>query len=164
MKKAANYKIREMMPKDNKAVAELIRYNLKNHGLDIPGTVYFDSVLDNLCVFYSNNEKRGYYVLVDENDQVMGGIGFAEFIPFKYCAELQKLYLADEVKGLGLGYKMISHVENKMTEKGYKASYLETHKNLKIAMHLYEKCGYKKIDRPKEVAHGAMTDFYYKNL
>ncbi len=164
MEKTTGFRIREMIPGDNIAVAELIRYNLKKHGLDIPGTVYFDSVLDNLCEFYFGNENRGYYVLVDENDCVMGGIGFAEFVPFKDCAELQKLYLADSVKGMGLGYKMISYVEGKMLEKGYKASYLETHNNLKAAMHIYEKSGYLKIERPKEVAHGAMTDFYYKKL
>ncbi|MBR2916823.1 MAG: N-acetyltransferase, partial [Clostridia bacterium] len=61
-----NYKIREMIPEDNSAMAELIRYNLKNHGLDIPGTVYFDEGLDNLYDFYSESNKRGYYVLVDE--------------------------------------------------------------------------------------------------
>ena len=164
MEKTTRFRIREMIPKDNLAVAELIRYNLKKHGLDIPGTVYFDSVLDNLCEFYSDNSMRGYFVLVDENDSVLGGIGFAEFLPFEDCAELQKLYLADAVKGMGLGYKMIKYVESMMIEKGYKASYLETHSNLKVAMHTYEKSGYKKIERPKEVAHGAMTDFYYKKL
>ncbi len=158
------YEIREMRPEDNSAVAVLIRDNLKKHGLDIPGTVYFDSGLDNLYEFYSNSRKRGYYVLTDSAEQVIGGIGFDEFTPFQDCAELQKLYLADSAKGFGLGYRLISFIENKMMETGYKAVYLETHNNLQAAIHIYEKSGYSKIKRPKEVLHGAMNNFYYKKL
>ena len=159
-----NLKIREILPKDNQALAELIRYNLKNHGLDIKGTVYFDEGLDRLSDFYIGSDTRGYFVLVDDADRVLGGIGFAEFPDFKGCAELQKLYLADEVKGKGYGYKLIEHVEKKMMEKGFTASYLETHENLKVALHTYEKSGYKQIERPKSVMHGAMTHFYFKEL
>ncbi len=159
-----SYKIREMVPEDNLAIAELIRYNLKKHGLDIPGTVYFDEGIDNLYDFYSESEKRGYYVLTDQEGTVVGGIGLAEISLFENCAELQKLYLSDSAKGKGWGYKMISFLEEKMIEKGYKASYLETHSNLKVAIHTYEKSGYKEIKRPKGVVHGAMNRFYYKNL
>ena len=159
-----DYKIREMHIKDNQAVAELVRVNLENNGLNIPGTAYFDSSLDNLYEFYSLKEGRGYYVLVDANDSVVGGIGFAEFEPFESCAELQKLYLADSAKGAGLGYKLVAFVEERMKEAGYKSSYLETHHNLQTAIHIYEKMGYSKIERPKEVAHGTMDHFYYKKL
>ena len=41
---------------------------------------------------------------------------------------------------------------------------LETHHNLQTAIHIYEKMGYSKIERPKEVAHGTMDHFYYKKL
>ncbi len=162
--KKINWKIRDMIPEDNRAVAELVRYNLKKHGLDIPGTVYFDSVVDNLYEYYSSSERRGYYVLVDDSDTVVGGIGLDDFPLFKDCAELQKLYLSDSVKGNGLGYVLIKHVESKMIEKGYKASYLETHDNLKAALHIYEKSEYSRIDKPKEVMHGAMNVFFYKSF
>ena len=164
MEKKINWKIRNMIPDDNKAVAYLVRYNLKKHGLDIPGTVYFDAVVDSLYEYYSSGKSRGYYVLVDDKDTVLGGIGLDEFPLFKNCAELQKLYLADSAKGNGLGYELIKHVEKKMLEKGYKASYLETHSNLEAAIHIYEKSGYSRIDKPKEVMHGAMNVFLYKSL
>lgn len=156
--------IRAMIPEDNRDMAVIVRYNLKNHGLDIPGTVYFDSGLDCLYDFYGETEGRGYYVLVDGEGCVVGGIGFAEFTPFPCCAELQKLYLADSVKGAGLGYMLINYIEDRMREAGYQASYLETHSNLSAALHIYEKSGYERIDRPKEVMHGAMDHFYYKKL
>lgn len=159
-----NYEIKEITPRHNSAMARIVRNNLKNHGLDIPGTAYFDASLDNLCEFYQEKEGRGYYVLTDENDNVLGGVGFAEFEGFDSCAEVQKLYLDDSVKGKGFSYKMMEYVENKMAEAGYKLSYLETHSNLKIAIYLYEKIGYEKIEKPEDVAHGAMDSFYIKKL
>ncbi len=161
---AKGYKIRPITPEDNADVAAIARYNLKNHGLDIPGTVYFDPALDYLCEFYSEMDGRGYYVLVDEENHVVGGIGFAEFPLFSGCAELQKLYLADSAKGFGLGYMLIRYIEDRMRDAGYQASYLETHGNLSAALHIYEKSGYERIDRPKDVMHGAMDHFYYKKL
>ncbi len=158
------YTIRGILPKDNSALAELIRYNLKNHALDIEGTVYFDPELNSLSEFYSNRGTRGYFILADSDDNVVGGIGFAEFPHFDDCAELQKLYLADSVKGFGLGYVLINYVEEKMAEAGFEFSYLETHENLKTAIHIYEKSGYARIERPESVAHGAMTHFYFKKI
>ena len=164
MKNTDAYIIREMTAGDNGVIAKIIRYNLKQHNLDIPGTAYFDSMLDSLYEYYSADEKRGYYVLTDADDNVVGGIGLDYCPLFDECAELQKLYLADSAKGYGLGYRLISYVEDKMKEKGYKASYLETHTNLSAAMHIYEKSGYCNIARPKEIVHSAMDNFYFKKL
>lgn len=159
-----NYEIKKITLIHNSAMAKIVRENLKNHGLDIPGTAYFDSSLDNLCGFYDAKGGRGYYVLTDEKENVLGGVGFAEFEAFDSCAELQKLYLDDSVKGKGFGYKLMEFIEEKIKEAGYKMSYLETHSNLKAAIHMYEKIGYKKIQKPREVAHGAMDSFYIKEL
>ena len=157
------YKYREMTEADNEAVAALVRDNLKQFGLDIPGTVYFDDGLDHLSEFYGNNERR-YFAVEDETGRVIGGIGFAGFEPMENTAELQKLYLNDSAKGFGLGYELIEFIEGKMRRAGYKQSYLETHDNLQAAIHIYEKCGYKEIDRPKEVVHSTMNRFYIKTL
>lgn len=54
--------------------------------------------------------------------------------------------------------------ENWAKEAGYKQLYLETHSNLKAAMSLYEKPGFKKIQRPETVLHGTMDHFYLKEL
>lgn len=156
--------LRKMLPRDNATMALLVRGNLKAHGLDIPGTVYFDPCVDDLCAAYSEHEKQGYYVLVDADDTVLGGIGFEETAVFPCCAELQKLYLADAVKGQGLGYVLVDFIEERMREAGFAASYLETHHNLQAAIHIYEKSGYEQIERPAAVVHGAMDRFYYKSL
>ncbi|SFA82904.1 putative acetyltransferase [Acetitomaculum ruminis DSM 5522] len=156
------YTLEKLTPKDDLALATLIRENLKKFELDIPGTVYFDSGLDRLSEFY-NSDKCQYYV-AKVDGKVIGGIGFAPLSFMEDTAELQKLYLADEAKGEGKGYKLISFIEKKMKESGFKRSYLETHDNLKAAIHIYEKSGYEEIERPKEVVHGTMNRFFMKSL
>ena len=152
-------------PQYDTAVAELVRRNLKAHQLDIPGTVYFDKNLYHLSEFYQAEPgKRIYYVLVDESDSVLGGVGLAEFEGIEDCAELQKLYLDDRVKGRGLGYDLIEKAETTARTLGYKRMYLETHNYLKTAIHLYEKCGYREIERPESVVHSTMNRFFLKEL
>lgn len=146
-------------------LANLIRTNLKAHRLDIPGTVYFDEGLEHLSDFYLPQPKKRFYaVLLNDSRQLIGGIGLAEFEGFDNCAELQKLYLDDSVKGQGIGYLMIKHIEDVARKLGYSQMYLETHTNLQAAIHIYEKSGYVQINPPDSVCHGAMNRFYLKQL
>ena len=71
-----HYRIIE--PKDNLILANIIRDNLKANKLDIPGTVYFDENLNNLSDFYLASPQRAYFIALDDNDNIIGGIGLAE--------------------------------------------------------------------------------------
>ena len=155
--------LRKITKEDDAAVAELVRGNLKKFGLDIPGTVYFDEGLDHLSDVYSGKDCA-YYVIDDKNGKLIGGVGFARLSFMKDTAELQKLYLDESMQGAGLGYEMLDFIETKMRKAGFKCSYLETHDNLKAAIHIYEKSGYILIDRPEEVVHSTMNRFYLKDL
>lgn len=155
---------REINKADDIALADIVRRNLKAHGLDIPGTVYFDDNLDHLSDFYLGDKARRYYFIAVEDDEVVGGVGLAEFEYFEDCAELQKLYLTDQVKGKGIGYQLIRMVEEKARELGYRKMYLETHTNLQAAIHIYKKCGYKEIEKPAGVVHATMNRFFIKEL
>lgn len=158
-------KLQKLTPEYDAALAALIRHNLKAHGLDIPGTVYFDEGLEHLSEYYSARpDRRAYFILVDDGGALAGGIGLAEFELFENCAELQKLYLSDAVKGRGLGYRLIERVEDAARELGYRRIYLETHTNLRAALHIYEKSGYVLIDKPEAVVHATMNRFYIKAL
>lgn len=156
---------REIEDRDNERLRDLIRYNLKSNHLDIPGTVYYDPELGRLSEYYlADPGKRYYCVLTDEKDQLVGGIGLAEFESIEDCAELQKLYLADEMKGRGLSYNLVQLIEDKARRLGYERMYLETHSNLQTAIHVYEKCGYRQIPRPETVIHGSMNQLFLKEL
>ena len=140
---------------DDAVMAEIIRRNLKKNKLDIPGTAYYDAGLDKLSEMYAGPDCN-YYVVCDDDCRVVGGIGYAKL--------LQKLYLDESVQGGGFAYEMIAYIEERMRDAGYRASYLETHDNLQAAIHIYEKSGYRDIDKPKEIVHSAMTRFMKKEF
>ena len=100
----------------------------------------------------------------DQIGKVLGGIGIDEFSGFARCAEIQKLYLADEAKGKGLGKALMETAEEYAVQAGYEKLYLETHTNLEAAIHLYEKSGFHKIQKPGEVQHSTMNLFFVKEL
>ena len=149
-------------PHQDAAMAAIVRAALKAHGLDIPGTAYFDEALDHLSVYY-DRPGRAYYVLL-EDGAVTGGVGLAQFEGLPGCCELQKLYLSPAARGRGLGYRMIRFIEERARALGYRQMYLETHTNLQAAIHEYERSGYRQIPRPAAVVHTTMDRFYIKEL
>ena len=44
--------IRAIEPRDGAAMAAIVRRSLEAHGLDVPGTAYFDPELDHLSAHY----------------------------------------------------------------------------------------------------------------
>ena len=143
--------IRPICVSDDAKIAEIIRKNLEAFHLNIPGTAYFDPELACLSKFYkAAPEKRAYFV--------------AECAGFDHCAELQKLYLSDAAKGKGLGKQLMQTAEEFARAAGYRLLYLETHTNLKAAICLYEKLGFRQIEKPAGVFHETMNRFYIKQL
>lgn len=158
-------KIRKILPVDDKKLALIIRKNLEASKLDIPGTAYFDTNLDHLSEYYNDSCKnRAYYVILDDDNNLLGGVGMEKFENIADCVEMQKLYLSDEAKGKGFGIELVSYLEEKAKEQGYSKVYLETHSNLKSAIHLYEKMGYNQIERPDFVIHTTMDLFFIKDI
>ena len=158
-------KYRKIEANDDEQIAEIIRSNLKKHYLDIPGTAYFDQELNYLSAYYNSNpSKRIYFVALNEENEVIGGVGVAEFTGIADAAELQKLYLDDSAKGKGYGKQLIQIAEKWAKSVGYRYLYLETHTNLSVAMILYEKMDFQQIEKPCTTAHNAMNSFYLKKL
>lgn len=160
-----NYIIRQITQSDDSQIAKIIRDNLKQFHLDIPGTAYYDKDLDSLSTFYNAlPEKRRYFIVTDENGAVVGGVGIAELAGSDDCAEIQKLYLSDAAKGKGLGKKLMQTAEEFAEKAGYRQLYLETHSNLEAAISLYKKFNFYQIEKPAAALHSTMNRFYMKQL
>lgn len=158
------FNYRKIEADDDERIAEIIRANLEKFRLNIPGTAYFDPELNHLSAYYNSNpSKRAYFVALDDG-QVIGGVGFAEFDGIENCAELQKLYLDDSVKGMGYGKELMRIAEDQAKAVGYENLYLETHTNLSAALKLYEKMGFHRIEKPCSTSHGTMNRFYLKKI
>lgn len=157
--------IRLITAADDAALAGIIRTNLEKYHLDIPGTAYFDPELEHLSAYYNAfPAKRVYYVMTDQGGRLLGGVGIAEYDGIENCAELQKLYLTDRAKGRGLGRRLMEEAEKAALQKGYRRLYLETHTNLREAILLYEKTGFRRIEKPAGVLHTTMNLFFYREI
>ena len=158
-------RIRQITPADDARLAQIIRYSLCSKGLNIPGTAYFDPELDRLSAYYlADPGSRRYLVLADDDDHAVGGVGLSRLSWDSQCAEVQKLYLTDHVKGGGLGRTLMEALEREARTMGFSSMYLETHSALGTAITLYRSMGYVEVKRPEGAIHSAMDCFMRKEL
>ncbi|HEV7333067.1 MAG TPA: GNAT family N-acetyltransferase [Flavisolibacter sp.] len=140
--------IRTIQPQDNPALATIIRNTLEEFGANHPGTVYYDPTTDALYELFSSTSGSVYYVAEKEGKIVGGGGIFpSKGLPQDTC-ELVKMYLLPEVRGIGLGKKIISECIRFAKDTGYQNIYIETMPELGQAMKTYEKFGFRYLDGP----------------
>jgi putative acetyltransferase len=140
--------IREIEAKDNAAIAKIIRNSLKEFNAAKTGTVYFDKTTDALFELFQSTQNSKYFI-AELNEKVIGGAGIfpTKNLPSDTC-ELVKMYLAKDVRGLGLGRKMIDQCLQTAKQSGFAKVYLESMPELKNALIVYEKFGFKYLDKP----------------
>lgn len=156
--------IRAIKEKDNKSMEQIIKRSLESFDLNIPGTAYFDPQLGNLAQFYEQQPNAKYWVVVNEQDEVVGGVGIAPFGMELEICELQKLYIKPEAQGMGLSKKLMK-VALDFAKKHYTYCYLETLKKLETANLLYNKLGFQLLEKPLDGSeHNAMDAWYIKEL
>lgn len=158
-------RIRPIGAADDPHMARLVRESLRRHGLDIPGTAYFDPELDHLSTHYALcPDWRAYFIAEGPAGCVLGGAGIGELGGYPDCAELQKIYVAPDAQRRGLGRALMARAESRAKELGYRRLYLETHSALAAAIRMYEALGYRRLAHSLSSLHGAMDHFYIKEL
>lgn len=138
--------IRFIEPKDNVALAAVIRAALTEFGANKPGTVYFDPTTDQLFQLFET--PGSVYYVAEKDNEILGGCGIFPTVglPDKTC-ELVKLYLAPSARGTGLGKALILKAMAWAKEAGYEQVYLETMPELSNAVTMYEKLGYNRLTK-----------------
>jgi ribosomal protein S18 acetylase RimI-like enzyme len=61
-------------------------------------------------------------------------------------AELKRMWVAEHVRGLGIGRRLLAELEGRAAAAGARAVRLETNKALAEAIALYRSAGYREID------------------
>jgi putative acetyltransferase len=156
--------IRKIEPKDNAAIAALIRAVLVEHDAPKVGTAYADTSLDRLSDVYA--DERSEYFVVEKEGVIIGGAGVA---PLENGAdtvsELQKMYFLPEARGLGLGANLMQQCLDTAKSFGFSQCYLETLPNMKAAQKLYTKFGFAYLDKPLgNTGHSSCPVWMIKNL
>lgn len=133
--------IRPIEPRDNEAIASIIRAVLSEFGAAKKGTVFYDPTTDDL--FHLFGKSGSAYFIAEAGDKVMGGCGIypTEGLP-DGCCELVKLYLLPEARKAGLGKRLIEQCISVAKAFGYTQMYLESLPELSKAVSLYERMGF----------------------
>lgn len=145
---ASDFIIRELQPKDNQQIAQVIRAVFDELGAPKKGTTYEDKALEDLYTEYQ--KPRAIFYVVEYQNEVVGGGGISQLDNFEgNTCELQKMYFLPVARGRGLGAQMIELCLSKAKEFGFEECYLETMPFMKAAQKLYRKNGFINIDGPK---------------
>lgn len=141
------FTIRTIQLEDNQALAKIIRNVFEELNAPKCGTAYADPVLDQL--FQEYQKPRSVYYVVAKDGGIFGGGGLAplENASSEFC-ELQKMYFAPEVRGLGFGKQIIEKCLAFAKENEFSKCYLETLPYMENARKLYEKVGFQYLETP----------------
>ena len=156
--------IRALKPNDNPNLAKIIRSALEEFGANKPGTVYFDPTTDALFDLFQ--APGSAYFVAEESGELLGGAGFfpTNGLP-DGVAELVKMYLRPEARGLGLAKLLINKTEEMAKKMGYAGLYLESMPELANALTMYEKMGYHYLEGPMgNSGHTGCGLWMFKNI
>jgi len=139
--------VRTIEKSDNVELAALIRKVFREFKIDRPGTVYFDPTTDDLYSLFQT--PRSIYWIALDGSEIVGGCGIfpTPALP-EVCAELVKFYLAAEYRGKGIGRMLMDKSIESAREFGFSQIYLESMPELRKAIRIYEKAGFRSIDHP----------------
>ena len=138
---------RKIEPTNNREIADLIKGVFRELGVDRTGTVYTDPTTDHLYELF--RQRGSVYWIAEVDGEMAGGCGVypTPGLP-EGCAELVKFYLSAPFRGKGTGRGLMEKCFESARELGYRQLYLETFPELGKAVRMYEKAGFRYLDRP----------------
>lgn len=167
-RRRALYTIRPIAPGDRAAVARLIRVVMPEFGAKGPGFAINDPEVDDMFAAYQA-PRSGYFVVTRADGKgpevVVGGGGYAPLVggDGKTC-ELRKMYFMPEIRGLGLGQRILVDCLAHAKRAGFARMYLETLAAMGQARALYERNGFRRLDTPMgATGHFGCNSFYAKD-
>lgn len=138
--------IREIQQRDNASLESIIKAIFPEFGLPLIGTAYEDK--ETTSMFESYKGLNEVYFVVEDNGVVIGGGGIKPLKGFENSiCELQKVYFTPEARGKGFGKSIFNKCMEAAKTLGYKQCYLESASQMKVAISIYEKAGFKHLDK-----------------
>ena len=160
---ADDFRIRRIEPRDDPAMAAVIRSVMTELGASGPGFAIHDPEVDGMSAAYSA-PRHDYFVLV-RGDEVLGGAGYGQLTGAEpHVCELRKMYFYPRARGAGLGARMLEHVLAEARGAGYTLCYLETLRSMTAARKLYEAFGFTPAGPMGNTGHFSCDAWYTRPL
>lgn len=156
--------LRPIQSCDDADLAAIIRAALTEFGANRPGFAWADPELDRLSQVYAQPDHQYLVALLD--GQLVGGAGIGPFsCHLQGVCELQKMYLAPEARGKGVGHALMQALLSKAQELGFEHCYLETFGPMDSAQKLYLANGFVPLDAPwGDSGHSACDRWFAQKL
>lgn len=140
-------KYRKIEQQDNQLICNVIRTALEEFGGKRAGTAYYDKDTERMFEAYQGKDEIYFVALKD--GEIVGGCGIKHLSNTdKNIAELQKLYLLKETRGLGIGKILVEMCVEFAKSVNFESIYLETFPNMISAQALYKKNGFDYLTEP----------------
>ena len=140
----SDFSIRPIEPRDDAAVASIIRSVMPEFGATGSGFAINDPEVDWMHRAYS--QPRCAYFVVEREGRVVGGAGVAPLAGGDPAVcELRKMYFLPEARGIGAGTAMMARCLQAARDIGFRQCYLETLTGMDGAMKLFERSGFRRI-------------------
>lgn len=139
--------LRQVEERDNTALARMIRRVFDEHGAPHAGTVYTDPTTDDLFGLFRRENSVLWVAELDGEALGCCGIYPTDGLP-EGCAELVKFYLDASARGKGIGKALLHQCIGSALQLGYRQLYLESLPQFKIAVQMYEKMGFTRLNQP----------------
>ncbi|HBP10080.1 MAG TPA: GNAT family N-acetyltransferase [Treponema sp.] len=126
----------------------------------------------NSSIYISNSfllplkNKKSEYFIAEHNGKILGGCGYfpTEGLPAD-CAEIVKFYLCPDSRGMKIGTKLFSLIEERAKLAGYKKLYIESFPQFSSAVSMYKKNGFTELSsRLGNSGHTATTIHLIKEI
>ena len=160
----SSFDIRPIEPRDNAAVAAIIRAVMPEFGADGPGFAIHDAEVDHMCDAYA--KPRCAYFVIERDGVVLGGGGIAplENAEPDVC-ELRKMYFLPAARGIGAGNAMMLRCLDAARTLGFRRCYLETLTGMDAAQTLYRRNGFTPLSAPMGgTGHFSCDRFFIRDL
>jgi putative acetyltransferase len=156
--------IRPIEPRDDIAVASIIRSVMPEFGADGPGFAIHDAEVDSMSTAYARS--RAAYFVIELDGRVQGGAGVAPLDGGEAdVCELRKMYFLPALRGRGAGAAVIARCLDAARAFGFRHCYLETLTGMDAAQKLYLANGFDRIDAPMgATGHRGCNRFYLRAL
>jgi putative acetyltransferase len=161
---SASFKIRKIRKSDNPSVSRIIRDVMTEFGAVGQGYSINDPEVDDMYGAYP--APQAVFYVITKNRQILGcgGIGPLSGADPDTC-ELRKMYFVPDIRGTGMGTKLLNQCMVKARELGYRTCYLETLEHMTHARHLYGKHGFEPLDKPMgATGHSSCNAWMAKSL
>ena len=141
------HKIRPIQSSDNVDMARIIVQVMTEFGAVGEGFSISDEEVKHL---YESYQAKGHcYFVIEHNSRIYGGGGIGPLVgEDPSVCELKKMYFVNDIRGKGLGRKLLETLLEEAHNMGYKTVYLETLEHMDRARDLYKKLGFEFLENP----------------